>query len=103
MYCVKCGRDIQESAVFCADCLEDGKRYPIKPDTAIHLPQRPVAPEKYSPRRRKELTATEQLVHLRISIRRLRNAVLILSLCLCLAVALMVLLALEPALIPIPG
>lgn len=97
--CVKCGRDIQDGAVFCPDCLEEGKRYPIKPGTAIHLPLRPAITEKHNPRRKREPSASEQIVLLRVRVRRLRNTVLLLCLCLCLAVALMVLFVLEPGLL----
>ena len=103
MHCVKCGRDVQDSAVFCNDCLEDGKKYPIKPGTAIHLPHRPTLMDKHTPRRKREPTTEEQNVLLRIRVRRLRNTVLLLSLCLCLTVALTILFALEPSLIPFAG
>lgn len=40
MNCLKCGRDIEESQVFCPECLEDMKKYPVKPNIAIQLPHR---------------------------------------------------------------
>ena len=40
MYCLKCGRDTKSEQVFCNDCLAVMDAYPVKPDTAIHLPKR---------------------------------------------------------------
>ena len=100
---MKCGRDVQEGSVFCADCLTTAKNYPVKPGTAIHLPQRSAVQEKRPLRWRREPSAKEQLARLRISIRRLRGAVLLLSLSLFLAVALLVLFTLDPSVIPSPG
>ncbi len=39
--CLKCGKETRASAVFCAACLEDMQRYPVKPGTVVHLPRRP--------------------------------------------------------------
>lgn len=40
MNCMKCGREIPAGQVFCDRCLEVMAQYPVKPDTAIHLPHR---------------------------------------------------------------
>ena len=40
MVCLKCGTEIDESQVFCDECLEIMKKYPVKPATAIQLPRR---------------------------------------------------------------
>ena len=40
MYCLKCGRDTKYDKIFCEDCLNGMDEYPIKPGTAIQLPQR---------------------------------------------------------------
>ncbi len=41
MKCMKCGRRIGGSQIFCEDCLEDMEKYPVKQDTPIQLPTRP--------------------------------------------------------------
>lgn len=38
MNCMKCGREIPVGQVFCDGCLKVMETYPVKPDTAIHLP-----------------------------------------------------------------
>ena len=72
MNCMKCGRDIPEGQVFCDECLEDMKKYPVRPGTAVHLPKRPA----YSPPRRviskrKTISPEEKVKKQRKTIRRL--------------------------------
>lgn len=40
MNCIRCGREIEAEQVFCAECLEDMERHPVKPGTPIQLPVR---------------------------------------------------------------
>ena len=40
MSCMRCGREIDETQVFCAECLADMERHPVKPGTPIQLPTR---------------------------------------------------------------
>ena len=40
MKCMKCGQEIGEGA-FCAECLAEMEKYPVKPDTPVRLPRRP--------------------------------------------------------------
>ncbi len=44
MNCMRCGIEIEEPDVFCADCLADMERHPVKPGTPIQLPVRIPAP-----------------------------------------------------------
>ena len=41
MQCLKCGREIDPEQVFCADCLAEMEKYPVKPGTVVHIPHRP--------------------------------------------------------------
>jgi len=53
--CMKCGRDTLEGRVFCQECREDMKNYPVKPNVVVQLPQhKGTAPVKRAavPRRR---------------------------------------------------
>ena len=40
MNCLKCGRETEEGQVFCPDCLEKMKDYPVKPGAPVLLPRR---------------------------------------------------------------
>ena len=40
MSCMRCGKDTEDMQVFCAECLADMERYPVKPGTPIQLPVR---------------------------------------------------------------
>ena len=40
MNCLRCGRETQEDHVFCDSCLEEMKKYPVRPGTAVMLPRR---------------------------------------------------------------
>ena len=40
MNCLKCGRETVSEQVFCEDCLAEMEKYPVKPGTAVKLPER---------------------------------------------------------------
>lgn len=40
MACIKCGKDAVIGAEFCAECLADMERHPVKPGTPVILPKR---------------------------------------------------------------
>lgn len=84
MQCLKCGREIPVGQVFCDACLEDMKKYPVKPGTAVQLPKRPEAPpvKKQSPRRTPAPSLEEQVKRLK---RRVWAACIALVLTLALA------------------
>lgn len=50
MNCLKCGREIPETQVFCDDCLQVMASYPVKPGAAVYIPARPPA-RRQSPRK----------------------------------------------------
>ena len=41
MQCIKCGRETQESYVFCEHCLAAMEKAPVKPGTPVVIPKRP--------------------------------------------------------------
>lgn len=70
MGCLKCGRDTEEGAVFCSDCLLEMQRYPVRPGTPVVLPaQERVVPRK-APKRR-AVPPEEQIKGLKKRIRAL--------------------------------
>lgn len=73
MYCMKCGRDIEEGQVFCTSCLEVMAKYPVKPGIAIQLPGRKETPvlKKTYPRRRQPPTPEEQIQRLKKRLKRM--------------------------------
>lgn len=53
MSCLKCGREVGASQVFCDGCLEVMAKHPVKNTTAVVLPKRsdvPTAPKKRPPK-----------------------------------------------------
>jgi len=68
MNCMRCGRDIEDGQVFCAQCLEVMKKSPVNPGTAIRIPHRP-DPQLRRTVRRKQVSEEEQI---RILRKRLR-------------------------------
>ena len=86
MYCMRCGREIGEEQVFCGDCLAEMEKYPVKPGTAVRIPQRPANPAPRKPvNRKKIITPEEAILKLR---KRLRFFVVIWLVTLLAAVAL---------------
>ncbi len=84
MLCMKCGREISESQVFCAECLAEMEQYPIKPGTPVNLPNRAAAPAIRRRRFRPHRREAEQIVSL-------RRAVIVLSVLLVVLLAALVL------------
>lgn len=84
MYCLKCGRDTVANKIFCEDCLSDMDRYPVKPGTAVQLPQR--APKSAPKKPTKRPATPEEQIH---SLKRARFwltvIVVLLSITFCLA------------------
>ena len=90
MNCLKCGKEINDGQVFCANCLQAMEQYPVKPDAAIHLPNRvakPVAKQRRSRRRRNK---DAQLRHVRKVVRILIAVVILLTLLLATTAAALV-------------
>ena len=87
--CMKCGKEIKgaerSSQVFCGNCLEVMGLYPVKPGTAVYLPNRSAA--RRQPPRKKAPTPEEQVVHMRKTLRRLRFVIALLLLCLAVSIA----------------
>lgn len=77
MYCMKCGKEIDDQQVFCDDCLAVMAQYPVKPDVAVHLPKRNTNYERSA--RKKELTPEQLQQHQTSLIRWLFLTVLILA------------------------
>lgn len=73
MNCMKCGREIEETQVFCDFCLADMKKYPVKPGIAIQLhPRKDSHPVKKStPKRRQPPTVEEQIIRLKKRVKSL--------------------------------
>ena len=86
MDCMKCGREIPASQVFCDRCLEVMQRYPVKSDAPIHLPNhRPQVVPKKPASRRRQLSPEEQVPVLKRVCRRLIFCVVVLALLLTVA------------------
>ena len=78
MHCMKCGRKIEDQKVFCADCLTDMERFPVSPDSTAYIPVRPTVPAaKKKSRRSRELRPEEQLRHLKVTVRSLSIALVV--------------------------
>ena len=80
MHCMKCGKKIKDSQVFCDECLAIMDTYPVKPGTPIQLPTivaNNFAAPKAKNNKRKQKTPEEIIVKLRRSNRWL-SALLIL-------------------------
>ena len=81
MYCMKCGREVEDEQVFCVDCLKDMAKYPVRPGTAVHLPKRPAyTPIRRVTPKRKALSPEEVVKKQRRLIRRLSIALTVATL-----------------------
>ncbi len=91
MGCLKCGRETQQSQVFCQACQEMMRNHPVKPGTVIHLPHREApGTERPLPDAQWETSSSDQLFRLRKLIRWLTATIALLSVLLCLAAGMLV-------------
>lgn len=65
MTCMKCGSEIESESSFCPKCLEEMKKYPVKPGTPIQLPTRSgAAAKKNANPKRPAMKEKEQIARL---------------------------------------
>lgn len=73
MNCMRCAREIASGQVFCEECRAIMEKYPVNPDTPVHLPRhRDAAPVRKSAKKR-TVSLEEQV---RILRKRLRISVI---------------------------
>ena len=90
MYCMKCGKEVGENRVFCDDCLEVMSHYPVRQGTAVHLPAISHSAEKKAAPKKRQPTAEERLVRLRVVTRWLSVALISSLLILSVTVTLLI-------------
>ena len=100
MYCIKCGKELSGTQVFCEECLEVMAQYPVPPETVLQLPLRPVetTSKKSGSKKKakkKPVDPEEQLKQAKKLIRRLIILVIALFVTLGVTVAALVLRSLE--------
>ncbi len=86
MQCLRCGREIDEQQVFCADCLDVMAKHPVKPNTVVTIPERSVRVRRTPPRRPVRNDDTVEQLHRKIMQLRLWICMLMAALMLCVAV-----------------
>lgn len=71
MYCMKCGREVDEDQVFCLDCQLEMEKYPVRPGTVVILPNRTESNfvKKAPQKRRSGPTPDEQIRSLKFRLR----------------------------------
>lgn len=73
MFCMKCGREVEEGQVFCLDCRLEMEKYPVRPGTVVLLPKRTENSfvKKAPAKRRSGPTPEEQIRSLKQRLRTL--------------------------------
>ena len=74
--CPKCGRDAAENMAFCAECLAEMEKYPVKPGVVVLLPQHE-KPAKVTKRRHTSVPVEEQLIKLKKRVSALALALIL--------------------------
>lgn len=91
MACLKCGKKTEGEQVFCPACLTVMEAHPVKKDVHIQLPNRKErALPKRTGRKRRALSAEEQLPLLKKRQNRLIALIVLLALLLGAAVGLLI-------------
>lgn len=85
MQCLKCGRETGGSQVFCNECLAVMESSPVKPGTAVILPNRSTANRRPTPQ--KQIKPEEIISQLQKKVHRLTVWISILGVLLALTAA----------------
>jgi len=65
MNCMKCGREFEESGVFCPECVAEMEKYPVRPGTVVQLPRQNFQPaQKKPPQKKRPTMSLEEQVKL---------------------------------------
>ena len=87
MNCLKCGRKIENSGVFCDECLGVMAKYPVKQSVALPLPRRKEeAVVKKSSKKKHQIPLEDQVRQQKRLIRRLALITGVLFVAVCLLV-----------------
>ncbi len=68
MACIKCGKEVSGSQVFCDSCLQDMQQYPVNPGTPVVLPNRPNQAPVHKRERRRIRKPEEQISGLKSAV-----------------------------------
>lgn len=91
MFCLKCGAEISEKAVFCQHCLAEMEKYPVKPDAKFFIPQNraPSVNKKVAPRK-KVISPEDKISRMKKTIQLLSIVLAVSLMALVLSIALLV-------------
>ena len=94
MGCMKCGKELSSTQVICDECLAKMEKAPVKPNTVVVLPSRPVVhtAKKRHISRRYFWDAEDKIDILRSKLRWITFALIVAILGFLLAVAVIILL-----------
>lgn len=87
MNCMKCGKKIADSAVFCENCLANMELHPVKPGTPVNLPNRSREEKKAPPKKRP--TPEQRLKKAHTAIKWLVGILVVMSLLLAIVIAML--------------
>lgn len=96
--CIKCGKELSSTKVFCQECLEDMERHPVPSGTPVVLRPRGAVIKK-NPGKRK-LSPEEQVPKLKKLVRQLTAVLVVMTIVLGIAIGWLVLEIREPGFIP---
>ena len=101
MNCLKCGRKIENSGVFCEECLSVMEKYPVKQNVALQLPRRKDEPTaKKSSKKKHQLPLEDQVKQQKRMIRRMALLIGVLFVAVCLLMGWLIFEVLETATLP---
>ena len=84
MGCMKCGRETINEQAFCPNCIQEMKKYPVRPGTVVQIPKRPAATAVKKQPKKRVIPPEEQVKILKV---RVRNLILALILAIGIAAA----------------
>ena len=69
MNCMRCGRETAPGQVFCEECRSVMDKYPVNPDTPVHLPRQRENSVHKKPVKKKTVSYDEQIRTLKKQLR----------------------------------
>ncbi len=96
--CIKCGKELASTKVFCEECLEVMEKYPVPSGTPLVIHQRTAASRKVATK--KKLSPEEQIPKLKRRIKQLTVILIVMALVLTIATGWLVQEIREPGVVP---
>ncbi len=84
MQCLRCGKEIEETEVFCGECVALMAKHPVKPHTVVTIPERNIRDRNQNARKPQRTEENTNILERSVMQLRLWVCMLTVALLLCI-------------------